>query len=89
MREIIIPAVPEHTVLEDVTSITIESTMKNITLILARYQAGENIGHRSVSLGTAGYQLLMETESPEWAPGKPMGSFRREDIFAVLDILKL
>jgi hypothetical protein len=87
MRQVTIPAVPEHTIDEDVTSITIESTMKTISIILTQYQNGVRIGHRSVNLGTPGYVLLMETESPEWAVGKPTGSFRKDDIYSVMTVL--
>ena len=87
MRQVTIPAVPEKIVDEDVTSITIESTMKTITLILTQYQNGVRISHRSVNLGTPGYVLLMETPSPEWAPNKPLGSFRKDDIYAVMGVV--
>lgn len=87
MRQVTIPAVPEHTIDEDVTSITIESTMKTISIILTQYQDGARIGHRSVNLGVQGYVLLMETESPEWAVGKPTGSFRKDDIYSVMTVL--
>lgn len=89
MRQVTIPAVPEHTIDEDVTSITIESTMKTISIILTQYQDGERISHRSVNLGTPGYVLLMETPSPEWAPKKPLGSFRKDDIYAVMEVLEI
>jgi hypothetical protein len=87
MRQVTIPAVPEKIVDEDVTSITIESTMKTITIILTQYQNSVRIGHRSVNLGTPGYVLLMETPNPEWAPNKPLGSFRKDDIYAVMGVL--
>lgn len=89
MREITIPAVPEHVVEEDIVSITIESSMKNIVIVLAQYKDGVRFNQYSVSLGNQGYQLLMETPSPEWAPNKPLGSFRKEDVFIVLDLLGL
>lgn len=89
MRQVTIPAVAEHTIDEDVTSITIESTMKTISIILTQYQNGERIGHRSVNLGAHGYVLLMETTSPEWAPNKPLGSFRKDDIYAVMQVLEI
>jgi hypothetical protein len=87
MRQVIIPAVAEHTIDEDVTSITIDSTMKSISIILTQYKDGNKIGHKHVNLGHEGYALLMETESPDWAEGKPIGSFRREDIFTVMDVM--
>ncbi len=89
MRQITIPAVPERTIDEDVTSITIESTMKTISIILTQYQDGVRIGHRSVNLGTPGYVLLMETPNPEWAVNKPLGSFRKDDIYAVMGVLQI
>ena len=87
MRNRKIAAVKSKTIVEEIVSYTVEITIKTVTVIVAELLDEKFINHRVVNLGRAGYELLLNTENPEWAVGKPLNDFRKADIFLVMDIL--
>jgi len=80
-RTVTIPAVAEHTAAQIMLRISInigqnvEVVLNTAGSISTRTFAGEH------------YEALVSA-NPEWAPLKPAGVFRPEDIFAYMDYLE-
>ncbi len=91
MREITLPAQQETTAIEVLVAVSISYLHRTVEAgITFATEAGEQLipdmaRIQYITLRGEWYDLLM-SESPDWAPGKPAGSFREADVFQVLDL---
>jgi hypothetical protein len=90
MRQKTIPAQAKRTVVEIVIACSISYINKTVQFAIA--EATDVDGELVPDLATQEYITLtgddfddLMGDSPEWAPGKPLNSFRPDDLFTVLD----
>lgn len=87
MRDKIIAAIAERVVKESIASITVSYLYKSATVGIVLGEIVEDAfvpDHTTLKYTDISFEELMSA-NPIWAPNKPEGNFRVEDIFALLD----
>lgn len=90
MRTIKIPAREESLRVQSIISLSVSYINRTVTVIHA---LGDMVGGEFVpEVGTEIHESIdfdqLMSEGPDWAPGKPAGSFRKEDVLEALDRTK-
>tara|TARA_R110000822_G_scaffold45921_5_gene122596 strand:+ start:3896 stop:4201 length:306 start_codon:yes stop_codon:yes gene_type:complete len=89
MREILIPEVPAQALVERIAVLRIVYDSNHIEVVTELGTVTDGVftrtadGERTIINGDAYTEIM--SESPAWAPNKPSGSFREDDVFVILD----
>jgi hypothetical protein len=73
---------------EEIISYTIDYSSGTMYAIVGRFSPDRKvISNRLVNVGRQGYDMLM-ARNPAWAPGKPEGNFRKEDMVVAINLIE-
>lgn len=81
-------ALKKQAVNKDLLSYTVYKKNKYVEADVGYFDVNnQQIGSIRFLVNNDRYELLM-SESPEFAPGKPAGDFRKDDLFYIIDLME-